>query len=88
MDQILTFLQAAFPSSIAGGGLFGIYLYFRKENAAILEELRKTITAQAAEIATLWNENREQREELRGLRQESKEQHDKDEHDRGKGAAD
>jgi hypothetical protein len=63
--EALAFLQAAFPTTIAGGGLFGIYIYFRKVDAAIKEDLRKTIASQAEEIARLWKECRELRAELK-----------------------
>ena len=49
---------------MAGGGLFGIYMYFRKVQAAILEDLRKTIVQKDAEIDRLWAENRALRGEL------------------------
>lgn len=84
MEQLFKFLEAAFPTGLAGGGLIGVYIYFRKEHAAILEDLRKTITdlretikQQAAEIATLWTENRAQRAELAEYRQRE-DDHDKD----------
>lgn len=85
MDQLFKFLEAAFPTGLAGGGLIGVYIYFRKEHAAILEDLRKTIAdlretikAQAAEIATLWAENRAQRAELKEYRRRDPDHHEKD----------
>jgi hypothetical protein len=63
VDALLPFVQAAFPTALTGGGLVGIYMYFRKIDAAIREDLRKTIAAQQAEIESLWTENRKLRKE-------------------------
>jgi cell division protein FtsB len=38
-------------------------MYFRKIDAAIREDLRKTIAAQQAEIESLWTENPKLRKE-------------------------
>lgn len=53
-----------FPTAVTGGGLFGIYVYFRKVDAAIKADLRDTIKQQAEQIDKLWKECRELRQEL------------------------
>ncbi|WIC89094.1 hypothetical protein SEA_OTTAWA_48 [Arthrobacter phage Ottawa] len=64
MADAIAFLQTLFPTTMAGGGLFGIYMYFRKVQAAIMDDLRKTIVQKDAEIDRLWAENRSLRGEL------------------------
>lgn len=64
MAEALAFLQTLFPSAVTGGGLVGIYMYFRKVQAAILEDLRKSNAQKDAEIERLWAENRNLRAEL------------------------
>ncbi len=66
MDEIINGFQSLLPTLGTGGGLFGIYVYFRKVDAAIKEDLRKTITAQAEEIERLWAECRRLRGDRSG----------------------
>lgn len=66
MAELIALLQAAFPTTVAGGGLFGIYMYFRKIDAAIKDDLRATINTQAEQIEKLWTECRRLRAELLG----------------------
>lgn len=54
------------PTGVVGGGLFGIWLYFRKEYAAIITDLRATIKDQAQTIKDLWAENRRLRGDASG----------------------
>lgn len=66
MAEILAALQSLFPTAVTGGGLFGIYVYFRKIDAAIKDDLRATIKQQAEQIEKLWKECRDLRAELHG----------------------
>lgn len=66
MDQIIKFLGDQLPTGVVGGGLFGIWLYFRKEYAAIIADLRATIEAQSQTIKDLWAENRRLRGDASG----------------------
>lgn len=66
MEQIIKFLGDQIPTGVVGGGLFGIWLYFRKEYAAIVSDLRATIAAQAQTIKDLWAENRRLRGDASG----------------------
>ncbi len=59
-------MEAQLPTGIAGGGLFGIWLYFRKEHAAVIANLRETIKEQAQQIKDLWAENRKLRGDATG----------------------
>lgn len=66
MEQVIKFLGDQLPTGVVGGGLFGIWLYFRKEYAAIIADLRATITAQSQTIKDLWAENRRLRGDASG----------------------
>lgn len=66
MDQVIKFLGDQLPTGVVGGGLFGIWLYFRKEYAAIIADLRATISAQSQTIKDLWAENRRLRGDASG----------------------
>jgi hypothetical protein len=66
VEQVIKFLGDQLPTGVVGGGLFGIWLYFRKEYAAIIADLRSTITAQAQTIKDLWAENRRLRGDVTG----------------------
>jgi hypothetical protein len=66
VEPVIKFLSDQLPTGVVGGGLFGIWLYFRKEYAAIIADLRATITAQAQTIKDLWAENRALRGDAAG----------------------
>lgn len=67
MDQVIKFLGDQLPTGVVGGGLFGIWLYFRKEYAAIIADLRATIKDQTQTIKDLWAENRRLRGDANGV---------------------
>lgn len=72
MEQVLKFLESQLPTGLAGGGLFGIWLYFRKEYAAILAAHKETIADQARQIKELWAENRLLRGDANGKHDDEK----------------
>lgn len=72
MDPILKFIESQLPTGLAGGGIFGIWLYFRKEYAAILATHKETIKDQAQQIKDLWTENRRLRGDADGKHADEK----------------
>lgn len=66
MEPVFKFIESQLPTGLAGGGLFGIWLYFRKEYAAVLANHKETIKEQAQQIKDLWAENRKLRGDASG----------------------